>query len=96
MMENVSKVLLAGLGALSMTRERAESIFEECVHRGQAEKENRSRFVQDLMDAADKARQDTEKVVAEQVDRVISRMNLATRDDIARLEEKLDKVTGGN
>ncbi len=94
MMESLSKLVFAGLGALCMTRERAEKIFEECVRRGETEKEHRSKFVQDLMDAAERARQDTEKLIAEQVERVVSKMNLPTREDFARLEEKLDRLGG--
>ena len=41
MFETLDKVLLAGLGALSMTRERAEKIFDEYAQRGEAERGNR-------------------------------------------------------
>ncbi len=94
MMESLSRFMCAGLGALTMTRERAEKLYEEFVQRGEVEKDKRSKFVQDLMDAAEQARKDTEKLVADQVDRVVGRMNLATREDMARLEEKLDQLAG--
>ena len=37
MFETIDKLFLAGLGTLSMTRERAEKIFDEYVNRGKAE-----------------------------------------------------------
>lgn len=90
MFEGISRMMYAGLGVLGMTREKAEQLFDEAVRRGQAEKGNRSKFVQDMMNAAEQTRRDMETLVAEQIRKVVNQMNLATRDDIARLEAKLD------
>ena len=92
MFETLDKLALASLGALSMTRERAEKIFDEYVNRGQAEKDARTGFVRDVMDAAEKTRKDLERIVTEQVEAVIKRLDLPTREDIQRLEAKLDKA----
>jgi len=92
MFETLDKILLAGLGALSMTRERAEKIFDEYVSRGQAERGNKSGFVKELMDHAEKARTDLEKLVSDQVAKTVEALKLATREDIERLEQKLDAL----
>jgi len=84
--------MLAGLGALSMTRERAERIFDEYVGRGQSVKEGRAGFVRELMDTAQKTRTDLEKLVSEQLQKTADRLNLATREDIQRVEAKLDQL----
>jgi polyhydroxyalkanoate synthesis regulator phasin len=91
MLEGISRMMFAGLGVIGMTRDRAEKFFDEAVTRGQADKENRGKFVQDMVDAAEQTRQDMEKLVAEQVRKVADQMNLATREDLARLEKKLDQ-----
>ncbi len=54
MFETFDKMFLAGLGAISMTQERAEKIFDEFVSRGKAEKDSKAGFIKTLMDAADK------------------------------------------
>ena len=92
MFETLDKFLLAGLGALSMTRERAEKIFDDYVSRGKAEKEARTGFVKDVMDTAEKTRSELEKIVSEQVQAAVSKLSLATREDLARVEKKLDKL----
>jgi polyhydroxyalkanoate synthesis regulator phasin len=92
MFETMNKLMLAGLGALSMTRERAEKIFDEYVQRGQAERGNRGGFVKDLMDNAEKARQELEKLVHDQVKAAISKLDLATKEDVQRLEKKIEKL----
>ena len=37
MFETLDKIMLAGLGAMSMTKEKAESIFDEYVEKGKAQ-----------------------------------------------------------
>jgi len=93
MFETLDKMMLAGLGAISMTRERAEKIFDEYAERGKLEKENRTGFVKAVMDAADKNRDELEKLISKQVRETVERLNLPTREDIERLEQKIDKLS---
>ncbi|MBN2316245.1 MAG: phasin family protein [Sedimentisphaerales bacterium] len=92
MFETLDKMMLAGLGAISMTRDRAEKIFDEYVSRGQMEKENRTGFVKAVMDAADKNRAELEKLISKQVRETVEHLNLPTRDDVQRLEQKIDEL----
>jgi len=92
MFESLDKMMLAGLGALSMTRERAEKLFDEYVSRGQAEKESRSGFVKEVMDSADRTRSELEKVISDQVQETVTTLHLASQDDIDRIEKKLDQL----
>ena len=93
MFESIDRMFLAGLGALTMTRERAEKIFDDYVKKGESQREEaRSGFVKDLMDSADKTRKEFERLVSEQVQQAVERTNLATREDVQRLEAKLDML----
>ena len=92
MFETLDKFMLAGLGALSMTKERAEKIFDEYVNRGQAEKAGRTGFVKELMDTAEKTRTDFEKIISDQIHQAVTKLKLTTHEDIQRLEKKLDKL----
>lgn len=92
MFETLDKLMLAGLGAISMTRERAEKIFDEYVSRGKVEKEQRTGFVKAVMDAADKNREELEKLIAKEVRETVERLNLPTHEDVERLEQKIDKL----
>ena len=92
MFDTLDKLMLAGLGALSMTRERAEKIFDEYVRKGQDEKDARTGFVRDLMDASEKTRKDMEKLINDQVERAVKTLDLAGKEDVRRIEEKLDAL----
>jgi polyhydroxyalkanoate synthesis regulator phasin len=92
MFETLDKMMMASLGAISMTRERAEKIFDEYVSRGQAEKDNRTGFVKEVMDSADKTRSELEKMISEQVQKTVTSLHLAAKEDIERIEQKLDQL----
>jgi len=92
MFETMDRLMLAGLGALSMTRERAEKIFDEYVSRGKAEKAGRSGFVKEMMDNAEKTRNAFEELISKQVHHAVDKLDFATREDIQRVEEKLDQL----
>jgi polyhydroxyalkanoate synthesis regulator phasin len=90
MFETLDKLMLAGLGAMSMTREKAEEIFDEYVEKGKAQRTNKDSFVRDLMDRAEKSRKEMEKTIHDQVEKALVNQPIATKDDIKRLETKLD------
>jgi polyhydroxyalkanoate synthesis regulator phasin len=92
MFETMNKLMLSGLGLMSITRERAEQIFDELVQRGEAEKSQRGRFVEDLTGTAQRARKEFQDIVARQVREAVERLNLPTRDDLLRVEAKLDRL----
>jgi polyhydroxyalkanoate synthesis regulator phasin len=88
----MDKMLLAGLGAMNMTRKRAEKIFDDLVRQGQAARGGRGSFVKEMVDAADKARKNMEDTISRQVHRALAKVDLASRNDVERLEKKLDQV----
>lgn len=96
MFETLDKLMLAGLGALTMTRERAESLFDEYVSKGQAAKEGRTGFVKDVMDSAERTRAELQRLVADQVRQTVNSMHLASKDDVERLERKIDQLLAKN
>lgn len=92
MFETLDRLMLAGLGALSMTRERAEKMFDEYVSRGQAERDARSGFVKEVMDSAERTRLELQKLVSDQVRQTMKSLQVATQEDIQRIELKLDQL----
>jgi polyhydroxyalkanoate synthesis regulator phasin len=92
MFETLDKMMMAGLGAVSMTRERAEQMFDEYVSKGKAAREGRSGFVKEVMDSAERTRSELEKMISQQVQETVTKLHLATQDDVRRIEQKLDQL----
>ncbi|MFI4911752.1 MAG: phasin family protein [Sedimentisphaeraceae bacterium JB056] len=92
MFETLDKIMLAGLGAVTMTQEKAGKLFDEYVDKGRDAKESRSGFIKEVMDSAEKTREELEKIVSQQVRKTIDSMQLASKEDLERLESKLDQL----
>ena len=92
MLETVDKMVLAGLGAFNMTRKRAGKVFDELVRQGQAVRGDRPGFVKDVVQQAAKARKDIEAAVSKHVHRTLAKADIASREDLERLEKKLDQA----
>ena len=92
MFETFDKWMAAGVGALTMTREKAEQLFDDAVKRGQQRGGDRAKFVDDMMDSATRARNSLEDLIAKQVRATLVSLNLPSRDDLARVETKLDAL----
>ena len=89
MFETLDRMMLAGLGALSMTREKAEQMFDEYVSRGRVERDARTGFVRDVMDSAERTRRELERLVSEQVQQTMRNLHVATQEDVQRVEREM-------
>ena len=54
--------------------------------------EGRSGFVKEVMDNADRTRAEFQRLVADQVRQTVNNLHLATKDDLLRIELKLDQL----
>ncbi len=82
------KGLLAGIGLLSMTREKAQNIVEELSQEGEAQKNEVSRWVDQLADRGEEERQALRKLIRDEMKKVIDEMGLATKEDIQKILDK--------
>ena len=78
-----------------MTKERAEKVFDDAGRPGQEVRANREKFVQELVDSAQKARADLSEMMREQVRNALAGLDIATKQDIARVEAKVDEMAKG-
>ncbi len=92
MFENMEKVMMAGLGAISMTKEKAEKMFDEYVKRGEAARESKEGFVSELMEYAEKNRRQLEEIIGRQLKKSMETMDIPTKSDLDRLEKKVDRL----
>ncbi|HDN79465.1 MAG TPA: hypothetical protein ENG33_03230 [Chloroflexi bacterium] len=88
----VEKGTLMGLGALALTRERAQSIVEELVKRGEARRDEVKELVEKLASRGEKEREELRCLIREEVEKALSGMGLATKADIEALSEKIEAL----
>ena len=86
--------LEAGTSFLDMTRERAEAMVKEWVDAGDLGKGRAQKAVEQVLDRSRKATDELRSMVRKEIGVQLAALGVATRDDIARLEAKIDAVQG--
>ena len=84
----LEKGFLAGIGLLSMTREKAQKVIEELTHEGEVQKNEVKEWVDQLSSRGEEERQALRKLVRDEVKKVLDEMGLATKEDIQKLVDK--------
>ena len=90
--EIIDRILLASIGAMFLTRERAEEIFDDYLQKWEVEKSVRGSMVEDLIKRSQEAHKELEKILADHVKEIAKKLNLAKNEDLVRLERKIDKI----
>jgi polyhydroxyalkanoate synthesis regulator phasin len=78
-----------------MTRSRAESIVKELIKAGEVQREQRQQRIEELLERSRKNTEDLVSAVRKELGQQLSVLGVATKDDLARLEAKVDKLAKG-
>lgn len=84
------KGLLVGVGLLSMTREKAQNIFDELSQEGGVQKSEVKQWVDQLSDRGEEERQALRKLIREEMKKVLDEMGLVTKEDLKEMLKKQD------
>jgi polyhydroxyalkanoate synthesis regulator phasin len=84
----IEKGFLAGIGLLSMTREKAQKMIDELSHEGEVQKSEVTRWVEQLADRGEEERQALRKLIRDELKKALDEMGLATKEDIQKMREK--------
>jgi len=93
MSDIIKKTILAGLGILSLSREKAEEIAKDLIKRGELAKTEEAKFIKDLMARAEKSRLEVEKKIEKIVEKTLAKLDIPTRKELNALKEKVNKLT---
>ncbi|MCK5019510.1 MAG: hypothetical protein KAS32_20795 [Candidatus Peribacteraceae bacterium] len=90
----IKKAILAGLGALSLTRGKAEEIAKDLIKQGELAKTGEAKFVKDLMGWAEESKVAVEKKVEVVVKKVLPKLDVPTRKEFNELKAKVASLVG--
>ena len=90
--EIIDRILLASIGAMFLTRDRAEEIFDDYLQKWEAEKAVRGTMVEDLLKRSQEAHKELEKILADHVKEIARKLDLAKNEDLVRLENKINRL----
>jgi len=84
----IEKGFLAGIGLLSMTREKAEKVIDELSREGELQKSEVKQWVDKLSDRGEEERDALRKLIRDEMKKVLDEMGLVTKEDIQKLLDK--------
>ncbi|HOW09966.1 MAG TPA: phasin family protein [Bacteroidales bacterium] len=87
------KTFLAGLGAMSLTREKAQEITNDLIKRGELAKTDEAKFVRDLLDLAEKNKSTLEEKIEKAIEKVVAKLDIPTRREIEELKAEISKLS---
>jgi|WetSurMetagenome_2_1015567.scaffolds.fasta_scaffold1561246_1 polyhydroxyalkanoate synthesis regulator phasin len=89
MFELIKKTILAGVGFAAITTDKVEQMVKEYIERGEITEKEGKEFVNDFMKKSEQANRDFEKKLEDMIKKVLKRKNIATREDVSVLEERI-------
>lgn len=92
MSDLIKKTILAVLGAVELTREKAEEIAKDLISKGEVAKTDEAKFVRELMDYAEKSKAGLEERIERTVARIMAKLEIPTRKEINDLKEEIRKL----
>jgi len=86
----IEKSLLAGLGALTLTRDKVKQFVDKLVEEGEVKPEEAPGVVDRLVSRGEAEREELRKLVRDELDKT---RFVASRKDIEALSQKIDELT---
>ena len=86
------KLILSGIGIFALTQEKIEELVEELAKKGEIAWGEKEDLLRELIEKGKEQKTEMERKIGEKVEEILSRINIASKDDIKRLEKKIDEL----
>lgn len=92
MRESVRKLGLIGAGLWAITEDRINELVKELVDKGDINKEEGKKVVQEMLEERKRQKLDLEKKISEKVQESISKIDVFTKKDMSELESRIQTL----
>jgi polyhydroxyalkanoate synthesis regulator phasin len=93
MFDLIKKTLLTGVGLAVMTKDKVEELGKEFASQAKLSENEGKEFVDHLLKQSETARKDFESRISSAVQKAVSGLNLASKDEVAKLSAKVEELT---
>lgn len=87
-MSLMKKAFYLGLGALSLTKEKAEKVIKELEEKGEMSREEGKEFLDEVV----KKGEEQKKEIQDMISKGINDFGVVKRSELAALEERIKKI----
>ncbi|OIJ08705.1 polyhydroxyalkanoate synthesis regulator [Anaerobacillus arseniciselenatis] len=92
-MKNImGKGIALGLGLVVKSKEQMEALVDELVKKGEIKKEESNEVLNELLQKGEETKSELDQMIKERMNIMLNELNLATKEDIQRIERRLDAL----
>ncbi|GGD64533.1 phasin family protein [Paenibacillus nasutitermitis] len=95
MNEIIKKALSLGVGITITSKEKVEKVVEELVKKGEIAPGESKELLNRLIQRGEDEQTELKRIVREQLQQLLVELNVATKDDIIRLETQIKTLKTG-
>lgn len=92
MQDTIRKMMYAGLGAFSITREKAQHIVNELIQKGQVNQEEAQEVLDNLIKKGEQEREALKQNIKEEVIKTHRELGMITREEFNNLQERVQAL----
>lgn len=93
MIDLIKRALLTGVGLAVMTKEKVEELGQDLVSQAKLSENEGKEFIDNLLAQSETARKEFETRVNAAVQKAVGGLNLASKDEVARLSAKVEELS---
>ncbi len=91
-MDIIKEVMDLGMGIFVISKKKADKIVKELVKQGKVKQEEAKDLIEELVKRGKAEQKDFEKKISKITSQTLSKLNIATKTDIKRLEGQIRKA----
>lgn len=88
----IKKSVAAGAGIIAFTADKAQEFVNEMVERGEMTREQGMSVTKEIVERGEATREKISEMIKTEVRRVIDEAHIANKDDLKRIEDKVDRL----
>ncbi len=92
MLDIIKKTMFTGLGLAYLTKEKIEELSKELIAKGDLTEQEGKEIFSDLSKKSKEAKEKLEEQIKSVVHDSLDKMNLASREDVQALENKVNEL----
>ena len=92
MSDVINKAFLAGLGAISLSRDKVEGFIDDLVKRGELSQEEKRGMLSELLESVEKRQAELGEFIRKEVRQILQSLDMPSREEIDRLKEEIDSL----
>ncbi len=92
MSDIINKAFLAGLGAVSLSRDKVEGFIDDLIKRGELSQEEKRGMLSELLESVEKRQAELGEFTRKEIRQILKSLDIPSREEISKLKEEIERL----